>query len=735
MIVLKNYQERAIDELHSKLKKYLNYEGVYTISFKAPTGSGKTLMVAEALMELVNDITLGDEISFVWISVRSLHEQSKKKLDEILDGRKILTCSFFDGLLDNRISDNEILFINWESINKKDTNIIIKDNEKDNNLNNVVANTKNDGRKIILIIDESHHTANTEQSRNLISLISPDVTLEVSATPISKNYDDYVTIPLAEVKAEQMIKSEVSVNPDFMGLEVGEKSSDEILLESAINTRNILLEKLKAEGSLIKPLILVQLPDKAEGTEDKKDIILKMLDTKFNVNEDNGKLAIWLSDDKTPSLVNIEKGDSNVEILIFKQAISLGWDCPRASILVIFRELKSFTFTIQTVGRIMRMPEFKYYKAEELNKAYVFTNLPNVIIEGDEFKPYVTVYDSHRNNKNYENIKLKSVSVKRLRERTRLSGEFVRIFQDVAKAENIAEKLTKSPTSIADFIIADGKIENVDKVGEIESEGSIVVSSTSSEIDRKFLLFIIKNCSPYAPIDSSDRMRNALYTFVNENFGIEKYSTNAQALILGTENIAIFESAINTSKEVYQRDIVEKLERKGEFIEDASWEIPQIISYNDNYHVFISQKSIMQPFYKYKDASGPEVKFMKTLENSHNVKWWFKNRENEPKYFSIGYVNEDGYNSAFYVDFIVQFIDGTIGLFDTKLGSTAKEDAAKLKAEALYKYVNEEKVRDRKFRGGIIIPANSEGTLWKINENSVYTDDFNNPSSWKFLQI
>ena len=47
--------------------------------------------------------------------------------------------------------------------------------------------------------------------------------------------------------------------------------------------------------------------------------------------------------------------------MVFKQAITVGWDCPRSSILVLFREWKKFEFSIQTIGRIIRMPEMKHY--------------------------------------------------------------------------------------------------------------------------------------------------------------------------------------------------------------------------------------------------------------------------------------------------------------------------------------------------------------------------------------
>jgi type III restriction enzyme len=84
-----------------------------------------------------------------------------------------------------------------------------------------------------------------------------------------------------------------------------------------------------------------------EKTEIEK--VEKILESKYNITRENQKLAVYLSEDKTDNLDNIAKQNSPVEILIFKQAIATGWDCPRAQILVMFREIKSITFEIQTV--------------------------------------------------------------------------------------------------------------------------------------------------------------------------------------------------------------------------------------------------------------------------------------------------------------------------------------------------------------------------------------------------
>ena len=75
MIALKDYQIKAIGELTEKVLTFLNKSEKAVITFKSPTGSGKTLMVSELLKNIAP--TPNSNISIVWISVRMLHEQSK----------------------------------------------------------------------------------------------------------------------------------------------------------------------------------------------------------------------------------------------------------------------------------------------------------------------------------------------------------------------------------------------------------------------------------------------------------------------------------------------------------------------------------------------------------------------------------------------------------------------------------------------------------------------------------
>lgn len=726
MIELKDYQKQAVENLHRKIENSLRSSDNEVVIFQAPTGSGKTIMVSELLKELVSKREDDKKFSFIWVSVRMLHEQSKEKLEGYYQDDRALKCSYFEDLEDRKIGENEILFINWHSINKKDINIFVRDNEQDNNLNSIIKNTKEDGRTIILIIDESHNTANSEKSKELIEIISPKITLEVSATPhLTESIAEIEKVRLSDVKTEEMIKSEISVNPEFLDIKIGTQSSDEVVIAEALNKRTELVKMYKKEGARINPLMLIQLPDNKAGLTSKKEEVVKILE-KNKITEKNGKLAIWLSEDKSETLPNIEKNNNEVEVLIFKQAIALGWDCPRASILVIFRESKSFTFTIQTIGRIMRMPQLKYYSKEpELNKGFVFTNLPNIEITEDYARDYITVYEAKRDDKIYKSISLPSIYLKRQRERTRLSGEFLKLFLKVAADNDLAKRVNSKPSKIISPIIADGKIVDVDKSGEIEHKGTINIALNEKEVQERFDKFIVQNCTPYAPADSSDRMKTALYQFFSQKFKFEKYDPKAQRIILGKENIQLFVDAINLAKEKYKKEVVEKLSEKRELQETPNWEVPMFITYNSRYKAEIQPLSAIKPFYTAK-PSEPERLFVAMLNNSKKIKWWYKNGEGELKYFGILRADEQ----AFYPDFIIQLKDDTIWILETKSGMTAKD--ASERAEALQKYIKNQNKKGRKLLGGIAVYEN--GT-WRYNDNEKYEYNSNDLSSWKVLEL
>ncbi|MBI4226218.1 DEAD/DEAH box helicase family protein, partial [Candidatus Roizmanbacteria bacterium] len=256
---LKNYQEMAVGKLKDLANALLERSSRETIVFKAPTGSGKTVMVAEFIRQLVNRRDDNKQIAFIWAAPRQLHVQSKEKLDKHYDATRAIECKFFEDLNNNKINPDEILFLNWESINKKD-NVYIRENEQERNLTKVLENTREEGTRIVLIIDESHFTAKTETSKNLIEDINPDIILEVSATPHIHSFYN-VLVEFEDVRKEGMIKKEIAINPELDKGKVSDKSPDELVIECALKKRQEMLLLLEKEKSDINPLVLIQLPD------------------------------------------------------------------------------------------------------------------------------------------------------------------------------------------------------------------------------------------------------------------------------------------------------------------------------------------------------------------------------------------------------------------------------------------------------------------------------------------
>lgn len=725
---LTTYQDERAQELLTTTRRLLRIGGGKKLVFKAPTGSGKTIMMAEFLTRFADD-KRHEPCSFIWTAPRQLHEQSKDKLESYFEKTRAMECSYFEDLTDRQIDENEVLFFNWESI-RQDGNIYIRDNEQENNLSKVIERTREAGRKIILIIDESHFHAQAETSQNLISAIKPDLTIEVSATPVMQNPDEIVSVDISEVKAEEMIKKAVILNEDFKNvIKSGEKiktelanSTDEIVLKEALKKRSELVKRYKQAGIEVNPLVLIQLPDRrGQGDDDRQELLAITLKDKHDISTKNGKLAIYLAENKE-NLENIKRNDSEVDVLIFKQAIALGWDCPRAQILVLFREWSSPIFSIQTIGRLMRVPEPEvgYYKEDILNYAYVYTNLDDIEVKEDIGRDYITIHISDRSEK-YKPIKLTSVHSKRHREQTRLSPLFTSLLLEKAKELKLADKIETENQKVQPALISDWKAENIDVIAGEQVKASVRINTaTDRDLQRLFDFFVYKNLAPqFHPEDRSvGRLKESIYQFFDKELGMDKLEHFQEIIniILSDDNKSHFEAVIDEAKRAYQS----ATERREKELVKEEWEIPEKIAYGENYEEVERNKSIMEPFFS--DTRWKSEKaFVDFLDKENNkVSWWFKNGERDATYFAVPY--KSGENELpFYVDFVVMMKNGSMGLFDPH-GSHLADFGAKSKG--LLSYISKASKSSHNLFGGIVAntdPRNFTGQwmVYRGTDNAV----------------
>lgn len=735
---LKDYQENSVTELVEKSRKQLSKNGNKKILFQAPTGSGKTIMMAEFLAKLSKSF-IGENqgLSVIWTAPRSLHTQSKEKLRNYYTDTHILKCREFYELTNLYIEDNEILFLNWESINKKDKNLIVVRNERNFYLNKIVENSKSRGNKIILVIDESHYHSTSDISQKIINDISPDLTIEVSATPATVNeIDDLVKIDREEVIAAGMIKKSLVLNQGYdnaygMGTISSELASaqDEQLLDISIKKQNRLREIYERLNSKVKPLIIIQLPDNKANNEDLLiSKIQSYLSKRYKINTDNGRLAIYLSDEKI-NLENVTKNDSNVEVLLFKQAIALGWDCPRAQILVLFRESKSLSFSIQTMGRIMRMPEpeLGHYPDEEINSSYVFTNISEITISDDIGRDYISLFTSKR-SEIYKNLNLKSVHSKRQREKTRLNPDFTSCFLQSATDFKLMSKIDLEAVEVNVNYIADTWAQSVDELRNAHLRGEILREiSNESDIQDLFNVWVANSLSIYFPeIRTLGRIKESLYKFfaLNTSIDFEVDQLRINKIVLSSRNSEFFKTVINIAEEKYRDLIGSKVLE----LEEVVWNVPEYLSISGELEKLEVKKSILNPFYMNKQ-SKPELAFIDYIDNNSAVEWWFRNGDRDATYFAIEYVDAEG-RKPFYIDFVILSKKGIIWLIDTKRGYTV--ELGKNKSDALLKYISS----GENLNGGFVDNTEKEfNGIWKIFRGKSDVLNSFNLSNWDLLEF
>lgn len=117
---------------------------------------------------------------------------------------------------DNILKSNEILCLNWSSLDKK-TNLLIAENETGKYLDNIITKTKEDGKIIIALIDESHIASQNEKTKafKFLQGLNPVIKIEITATPKNISVkDDKVEVAEEDVKAEGVIKKQFIFN-DF----------------------------------------------------------------------------------------------------------------------------------------------------------------------------------------------------------------------------------------------------------------------------------------------------------------------------------------------------------------------------------------------------------------------------------------------------------------------------------------------------------------------------------------
>lgn len=499
------FQQDAIDDLQIAFKELWNVTDVIPkILLKAPTGAGKTLITSAFIDSLQTESPLlpfiGD-VAFIWITFgEKLAYQSKDKFYDTFFPNLRNTLSTPEDCLDS-LQSNEILFINWEKLSQAKTTDRLKLRRPDNVLDrkevgyyfeDIIENTHAQGRDIILIIDESHSHVETKNSQEIIEIINPRLIYNMSATPFktkdAKNSFAGLVMDkkakLIEVDRQKvidagLIKQEIKCQTEedlkrFEGANI-----DEVMLDLAIEKRNQIKDEWQKIGLNINPLCLIQLPDDDSTFDDKtetKEEFTKKYLKRRGIPE--SRIGEWLDNSPVKSEWRLTDNDSEIDFLLFKLAAGTGWDCPRAHVLVMFREVKSPVFQSQTLGRIIRMACFDEKLLEGhsmLKTGYLYTTYERNTVALEET-------NGTKNKQKVHTSKLIAPSKKEAVVKTYENDLLELLTQPDSIADKIDEALDKGQITSTETKLPEYDKEKVQKIVEATKN---IVNSKLEKLQKK----------------------------------------------------------------------------------------------------------------------------------------------------------------------------------------------------------------------------------------------------------
>lgn len=774
-----DFQKKAIDKLTSTfLKLWEKSERQRHLVFKSPTGSGKTFMVTNFVHGLNSLPNWDYDKAFIWITFSDdLAMQSKEKFQEYFDSNLengLLTVNDFK---QGKFHKNDILFINWQKLvsTSADNRVLRRPvdevllKEQGYYFEDLIENTHKDNREIILIIDESHISSRTSLAQNIIDIINPKVILNVSATPknvptaddIEEGLAGYVSVKRDEVIEEGLIKEKIAVQTEEDLLKYPNKDLDELLLELAIERQLELKKEFKSIGKDINPLVLIQLPNddsklKEANQKTKEEIVIDYLEKK-KINVDK-KVALWF-DGKQKNMDFITHNESNVDFMLFKQAAGTGWDCPRAHILVMFREINSASFYTQTIGRILRMPEPNskddYKNNPNLRTGYLYTNYKrnDVEIPDQTAKNKPFIYTSKRKEKinNIEGLYsdfVSRVDYGDLGNAIKFQISFLSSFNDffevkeqdhpmTIKEKIISKGIDINPT-VTNKLIVDAVFSDYDKINlDFAQKGHEEDYEISrNDVEKLFNFYCYQLLTEQTEIEAKVSNVSRSWSPLKSAFrvwfkSIFDQDSNMYYRILindlNKEQSSVFRQALTKTLKSYypvKKEYLEKRKTEIEKREAPLFEIREEYTFTEDYAELAkdegtSNLSVIQPFYLTKEYKGRinELKFIIYLEQQKDsIEWWFKNGDSGKEFYSLKYFNTSKKEeSLFYPDWIIRFKDGRIGIFDTKSGNTAQNPEGR--AEGLANKLIELNNKGGNYIGGLVILENNQ---WYYFNNEKY---------------
>lgn len=411
---LKTYQSEAVDDVLQALARarelYRGDGAATSVSLSATTGAGKTVMAAAVIEALFwgsekFDVEPDPGAVVIWFSDDpNLNEQTKDRLrqaSEKFSHDQLTTIQH--PFAKPKLDPHKVYFLNTGKLTKSslltrghvDDGLVFETMTRAANPDlqgwtiwETIANTINDDNlTVYLILDEAHRGFNTRTTSDKPTIVRRLVNGHAGFPAIPIVWGISATIErfreaMSEADADASRRALPPIQVDPGRVQESGLVKDTIVLDIPNEVGNFdtvlvrrAAEKLrdssrrweqyaKAQKSVdvVAPLLVLQSPNTPDTDQIglALDEILRVFPhlTGESVRHVFGdhtvqKFGTWDVEWIEPQRVETT---TTVRVLVAKDAVSTGWDCPRAEVLVSFRPAKDQTHITQLLGRMVRNP-------------------------------------------------------------------------------------------------------------------------------------------------------------------------------------------------------------------------------------------------------------------------------------------------------------------------------------------------------------------------------------------
>ena len=411
------FQKRALADIRMKtaeaMGSYHRTHAPQVVSFTAPTGAGKTIIMSA----LIEAVLFGDEqymeqpnAIIVWLSDSpQLNEQSKQKIDSKADKIKLPQCvTISEESFDKEVfEDGHVYFLNTQKLSV--TSKLTKNGDgRTYTIWQTLANTvweKSD--RLYFIIDEAHRGMQGREASRATTIMQkfikgseddgiPPMPVVIGMSATTQRFNALVEgtsstihksiVTTDEVRASGLLKDRIVITYP----EEGAVNNDMAILQAAADDWKEKWEHwtqycFEQHYAYVNPILIIQVLNGTGDalTDTNLDDCIAKIEERTGFKLESGQVVHTFGG--TTETLNVNgldvryeepsniAEDRNIRVVFFKENLSTGWDCPRAETMMSFKHANDATYIAQLLGRMVRTPMQMHIQVDDvLNDVHLY---------------------------------------------------------------------------------------------------------------------------------------------------------------------------------------------------------------------------------------------------------------------------------------------------------------------------------------------------------------------------